>query len=99
MGLPLRARSDDPTTINHFAQASRYAEEAQALCTWRNAASDMIPLRALVADVETILGPLSITRYNQVQAAALSGSNREGRDPITPRETKTIKPLAGCPGR
>ena len=44
----------------------------------RNAAGDMIPLRALVADVETILGPLSISRYNQVQAAALSGSNREG---------------------
>ena len=44
----------------------------------RNAAGDMIPLRALVADVETILGPLSISRYNQVQAAALSGSNRGG---------------------
>ena len=44
----------------------------------RNAAGDMIPLRALVADVETILGPLSISRYNQVQAAALSGSNRAG---------------------
>ena len=44
----------------------------------RNAAGDMIPLRALVADTETILGPLSITRYNQAQAAALSGSNREG---------------------
>ena len=38
----------------------------------RNAAGDMIPLRALVADVETLLGPLSISRYNQVQAAALS---------------------------
>ena len=44
----------------------------------RNAAGDMIPLRALVADVETLLGPLSISRYNQVQAAALSGSNRAG---------------------
>ena len=44
----------------------------------RNAAGDMIPLRALVADVETILGPLSISRYNQVQAATLSGSSREG---------------------
>ena len=44
----------------------------------RNAAGDMIPLRALVADVETLLGPLSISRYNQVQAAALSGANRAG---------------------
>ena len=44
----------------------------------RNAAGDMIPLRALVADVETTLGPLSISRYNQAQAAALSGSNGAG---------------------
>ena len=44
----------------------------------RNAAGDMIPLRALVADVETILGPLSISRYNQAQAAALSGANGAG---------------------
>ena len=28
----------------------------------RNAAGDMIPLRALVADVDTTLGPLSISR-------------------------------------
>ena len=44
----------------------------------RNAAGDMIPLRALVTEVKTILGPLSISRYNQAQAAALSGSNRAG---------------------
>ena len=44
----------------------------------RNAAGDMIPLRALVADVDTTLGPLSISRYNQAQAAALSGSNGAG---------------------
>ena len=35
----------------------------------RNAAGDMIPLRALVADVDTTLGPLSISRCNQAQAA------------------------------
>ena len=44
----------------------------------RNAAGDMIPLRALVADVETVLGPLAISRYNQAPSAALSGSNGEG---------------------
>ena len=43
----------------------------------RNAAGDMIPLRALV-DVKPILGPLSIVRYNQFQSAAITGSNGEG---------------------
>ena len=59
----------------------------------RNAAGDMIPLRALVADVETILGPLSISRYNQVQAAALSGSNREGFS--TGEATRALEAVAG----
>ena len=36
----------------------------------RNAAGDMIPLRALVADMETVLGPLAISRYNQVPTEA-----------------------------
>ena len=44
----------------------------------RNGAGDMIPLRALLANVRPILGPLSITRYNQVQSAAITGSNRAG---------------------
>ena len=43
----------------------------------RNAAGDMIPLRALV-EVKPILGPLSIVRYNQFQSAAITGSNSGG---------------------
>lgn len=43
----------------------------------RNAAGDMIPLRALV-EVSPILGPLSIQRYNQFQSAAITGSNKSG---------------------
>ncbi len=43
----------------------------------RNANGDMIPLRALV-DVRPILGPLTITRYNQLQSAALTASNELG---------------------
>ena len=43
----------------------------------RSAAGDMIPLRALV-EVEPILGPLSIVRYNQFPSAAITGSNGAG---------------------
>ena len=43
----------------------------------RNAEGDMIPLRALV-EVEPILGPLSIVRYNQFQSAAITGRNSAG---------------------
>ena len=59
----------------------------------RNAAGDMIPLRALVADVETILGPLSISRYNQAQAAALSGSNGAGFS--TGEAVRALEAVAG----
>ena len=44
----------------------------------RNAAGDMVPLSTLV-DVEPILGPLSISRYNQLKSAAVNGSAAEGR--------------------
>ena len=43
----------------------------------RNAAGNMIPLGALV-DVNPILGPLSIVRYNQFQSASITGSNSSG---------------------
>ncbi|MEZ5931617.1 MAG: multidrug efflux RND transporter permease subunit [Alphaproteobacteria bacterium] len=44
----------------------------------RNATGDMVPLSALV-DVEPILGPQSITRYNQLKSAGLNGSAAAGR--------------------
>ena len=44
----------------------------------RNAAGDMVPLSTLV-DVEPILGPLSISRYNQLKSAAVNGSPVAGR--------------------
>ena len=43
----------------------------------RNAAGEMVPLRALV-DIEPVLGPLSIKRYNQFKSAAINGSPAEG---------------------
>ena len=59
----------------------------------RNAAGDMIPLRALVADVETVLGPLAVSRYNQAPSAALSGSNGEGFS--TGEAIRALEALAG----
>ncbi len=44
----------------------------------RNAQGDMVPLSTLV-EVEPILGPLSITRYNQLKSAAITGSPADGR--------------------
>ena len=44
----------------------------------RNAAGDMVPLSTLV-DVEPILGPLSISRYNQLKSAAINGSPADGK--------------------
>lgn len=40
----------------------------------RNATGGMVPLRALLSEVRPVLGPLTITRYNQAQSAALSGN-------------------------
>ena len=44
----------------------------------RSPAGDMIPLGALLSEIRTSLGPLAITRYNQVQSASISGSNQAG---------------------
>jgi hydrophobe/amphiphile efflux-1 (HAE1) family protein len=44
----------------------------------RNASGDMVPLSTLV-DVEPILGPQSITRYNQLKSAGLNGSAADGK--------------------
>ncbi|MGH1483260.1 MAG: efflux RND transporter permease subunit [Geminicoccales bacterium] len=44
----------------------------------RNAAGDMVPLSTLV-EVAPILGPLSISRYNQLKSAAINGSAADGR--------------------
>ena len=44
----------------------------------RNAAGDMVPLSTLI-DVEPTLGPLSISRYNQLKSAAINGSPADGR--------------------
>ena len=44
----------------------------------RNAQGDMVPLSTLV-EVKPILGPLSITRYNQLKSAAITGSPADGR--------------------
>ena len=44
----------------------------------RNAEGDMVPLSTLV-EVEPILGPLMITRYNQLKSAAITGSPAEGK--------------------
>lgn len=43
----------------------------------RNAQGDMVPLNTLV-EVESILGPLAITRYNQFKSAAVQGSPADG---------------------
>lgn len=43
----------------------------------RNSAGEMVPLRALV-EVKPILGPLAVTRYNQLKAASLQGSPSSG---------------------
>ena len=43
----------------------------------RNSAGEMVPLRTLV-EIEPILGPLAITRYNQLKSAALQGSPGSG---------------------
>ncbi len=59
----------------------------------RNAAGDMIPLRALVADVETVLGPLAVSRYDQAPSAALSGSNGEGFS--TGEAIRALRAVAG----
>ncbi len=44
----------------------------------RNATGDMVPLSTLI-DVEPILGPQSITRYNQLKSAGINGSAADGR--------------------
>ncbi|MGI9419515.1 MAG: efflux RND transporter permease subunit, partial [Geminicoccaceae bacterium] len=44
----------------------------------RNAAGDMVPLSTLV-EVEPVLGPLTITRYNQLKSASISGSPGDGK--------------------
>ena len=44
----------------------------------RNTAGDMVPLSTLV-EVEPILGPLNITRYNQLKSASISGSPADGK--------------------
>jgi len=44
----------------------------------RNEAGDMVPLSTLV-EVAPILGPLSISRYNQLKSAAINGSAADGR--------------------
>ena len=44
----------------------------------RNAEGEMVPLSTLV-DVEPILGPLMITRYNQLKSAGITGSSADGR--------------------
>ena len=49
--------------------------DSLARLNFRAVPAGFLPLEA---DVETILGPLSISRYNQAQAAALSGSNGAG---------------------
>jgi hydrophobe/amphiphile efflux-1 (HAE1) family protein len=43
----------------------------------RSSSGEMVPLRALI-DVEPILGPLSISRYNQFQSAAITGNPGPG---------------------
>lgn len=43
----------------------------------RNAAGEMVPLQALI-NVEPILGPLSIVRYNQFKSASIQGSPADG---------------------
>ncbi len=43
----------------------------------RSTSGEMVPLRALI-DVEPILGPLSISRYNQFQSAAITGNPAPG---------------------
>ena len=43
----------------------------------RNAAGNMVPLRTLV-EVSPVLGPLSISRYNQLKSAAVTGSPGPG---------------------
>lgn len=43
----------------------------------RSTSGEMVPLRALI-DVEPILGPLSIARYNQFQSAAITGNPAPG---------------------
>lgn len=43
----------------------------------RNAAGDMVPLRALI-DIKPILGPLAISRYNQLKSASITGSPAAG---------------------
>lgn len=43
----------------------------------RNANGEMVPLRALIS-VEPILGPLSITRYNQFQSAQITATLADG---------------------
>ncbi len=57
--------------------ASRDAIEDINRLHVRNADGEMVPLRALV-DIEPILGPLSIGRYNQLQSASLTGSPATG---------------------
>ena len=44
----------------------------------RNATGGMVPLQALLSEVRPVLGPLSITRYNQAQSASLSGNVGSG---------------------
>ena len=43
----------------------------------RNAMGEMVPLRTLI-EIKPILGPLTITRYNQFKSAKLSGSPASG---------------------
>ncbi|ADJ28743.1 efflux RND transporter permease subunit [Nitrosococcus watsonii] len=73
--------------FNLFGKSYRVMVQAEA--EYRNAIKDignlyvrsgsgeMVPLRALI-DVEPVLGPLSITRYNQFKSAAITGNPAPG---------------------
>ncbi len=43
----------------------------------RNAAGEMVPLRS-VADIRVVLGPQTISRYNNVRSVSINGSPRPG---------------------